>query len=259
MTRFVTLVSGSGGNATFLRHGNVRLLIDCGVSGTTATSLLSNIGEDVRDIDYILVTHEHSDHTSGVGVLSRRYKIPVIASEGTWQGMNIGKIDERRMLVFGENIPLCMGDVEVIPFDIPHDGRQPTGYRFNLGDTSVAVATDMGCITEGTVRSLRGCAAIVLESNHDIDMLMNGPYPAQLKARVRGKRGHLSNDDCGELITMLIDGGLQYVLLSHLSEQNNMPHIAMSTVTRVLGAGGIHIGRDIACGIAGRYEPTIVL
>ncbi len=259
MIKFCTLVSGSSGNATFLRHNNVRLLIDCGISGKSVTEALSSIDEDVAEIDYILVTHEHSDHVNGVGVISRRYNIPIIASAGTWQSMNIGKIQAHNMLAFNQNKPMDLGDIEVVPFSLPHDGAQPTGYRFNLGACSVAIATDIGHVTDEIIESVRDCVSIVIESNHDVDMLVHGPYPFHLKQRVRGKNGHLSNKECGDLAAVLVKHKLQNILLGHLSEQNNLPTLAHETVAAILRQNDIHIGADVRLNVANRYKPSMVI
>ncbi|NLB82462.1 MAG: MBL fold metallo-hydrolase, partial [Clostridiaceae bacterium] len=144
MSKLCTLVSGSSGNAVLLSHKGTNILIDCGISAKQAGLCLCDIGERLDSIHYILVTHEHIDHTKGVGVLSRKFDIPVIASEGTWQGMSIGNVALKNRIAFDTNVPFKLDDILITPFDIPHDALQPTGYHFDLGNKRVAVATDIG-------------------------------------------------------------------------------------------------------------------
>ncbi len=259
MTRLCTLVSGSSGNAVFLSHGGTRLLIDCGVSGSLARSALAGIGERCEDIDYILVTHEHTDHTQGVGVLSRKFDIPVIASKGTWDGMNIGKICEKNKILFEDYAQMDVGGIGVTPFDIPHDAAMPTGYRFDLGARSVAVATDLGHISDSVRAALSGCDAVLLEANYDADMLENGPYPYYLKKRIGSASGHLCNEDSGELAAHLVRCGTKQIMLGHLSKENNSETVAFATVARVLERCGIAVGRDVLMGVAPRYTSGAVI
>ena len=177
MTKLCTLVSGSSGNAVFLSHNGTNVLIDCGISGKQAASCLCDIDVEPSSIDYILVTHEHSDHTQGVGILSRRFDIPIIASRGTWNGMNIGSIADKNIISFNNKCQMDVGGIGVTPFDIPHDAAEPTGYRFDLGNKRIAVATDIGHVNESVKMAVSGCEIVILEANYDADMLENGPYP----------------------------------------------------------------------------------
>jgi phosphoribosyl 1,2-cyclic phosphodiesterase len=253
------LVSGSSGNAVFLSHNGTRILIDCGISGRQAEACLCGIGAEPSAIDYILVTHEHTDHTQGVGVLSRRFDIPVVASRGTWNGMCIGGIAPKNVRIFDNNDQMDIGGIGVTPFDIPHDANQPTGYRFDAGGRRLAVATDIGHISDGVRAAVSGCDTVLLEANYDADMLENGPYPYHLKNRIRGARGHLCNDDAGEFALRLVRDGTKTLLLGHLSKENNSERAAFATVANILERGGIRVGTDVQMGVAPRYHASAVI
>ena len=207
------LFSGSSGNSVYMACGGVKLLVDAGMSAARVEANLREIGVDIRNIDAILVTHEHIDHVRGLGVLCRRYGMPVYANEGTWQGI----------LQRETGIPQkCMR----------------TFYT-----------TDIGHISETWMRAVSGCQALVLEANHDVDMVRRGPYPQRLKQRILGQRGHLNNEDCARALCELAESGTRAVFLSHLSTDNNLPELAYNTVCGALSAAGFDVGNDIrVCG-----------
>ncbi|MBQ7953289.1 MAG: MBL fold metallo-hydrolase, partial [Clostridia bacterium] len=180
--------------------------------------------------------------------------IPIVASEGTWEGMEIGKIPDENRIVFDKSQPLEIGDIKITPFDIPHDAMQPTGYVMESENKRFAVATDIGHITDRVVRNLVGCDAILLESNYDDHMLQMGPYPIHLKRRIAGAKGHLANKDAGTLATYLAKNGTKQIMLGHLSNENNSPEIAFSEVARELEFGGLQLGKDIMLSVAPRYD-----
>ncbi|MBQ7953188.1 MAG: MBL fold metallo-hydrolase [Clostridia bacterium] len=254
MIRFQSIVSGSSGNCTLICSNKTKILIDCGISGKKITAYLNDMGINPCEIDRILVTHEHIDHTNGVGILSRKFNIPIVASEGTWEGMEIGKIPDENRIVFGKSQPLEIGDIKITPFDIPHDAMQPTGYVMEYENKKFAVATDIGHITDSVVRNLVGCDAILLESNYDDHMLQTGPYPMHLKRRIAGAKGHLANKDAGTLAIYLAKNGTRQIMLGHLSNENNSPEIAFSEVARELEFGGLQPGKDIMLSVAPRYD-----
>lgn len=258
MTKFATLVSGSSGNAAFLSYGDTRILIDCGISGSLAKELLSRIDEDPSDIDCILVTHEHVDHIRGVGVMSRKYDLPIFASEGTWNGMEseIGRIAPENQYFFSDNSPFTIGDVEVQPFTIPHDALQPTGYHFRFGGHTAAIATDMGCVTDEIRSTLLGTDVVVLESNYDSRMLEHGRYHPKLKQRIRGKLGHLDNTDAGDFAAELVKSGTKRIVLGHLSVENNLVEQAYQTVAERMKVQNIIANRDAWLAVAKRYDIT---
>ncbi len=257
MTVFRTLVSGSSGNAVLLSHNNTSILIDCGASGKSIVSLLGETDVDPRKLNCILVTHEHTDHTYGVGVLSRKYNIPIIASNGTWNGMNIGKIAEQNIVKFYDFKPQNFGDVLVTPFEIPHDANMPTGYVIDCGNRKYAVATDIGHITPTIKKALKGCDSVVLEANYDADMLEGGSYPYPLKKRIAGDFGHLCNDESSKLAAYMVKNGTQNIILGHLSNENNTSEIAFHTVASNLEFEGIKPGKDCLMSVAPRYTLSI--
>ena len=236
---FCPLFSGSSGNAVYVRAGDTRLLIDAGLSGRTVSEGLASIGVLPETLSGILVTHEHSDHIKGVGILSRKYHVPIYANDRTWQAMerSLGNIAPGSRRVFESGETFYIGNAGIMPYRISHDAAEPVGYRVYYGGHSVATATDI----------------VLLESNHDIDMLhANDHYSAQLKARILGRYGHLSNEACGEALLQLYQTGVRHAVLGHLSHENNTPELAMSTVCGVLRAHGLEPSEDIQVDMAWR-------
>lgn len=252
---FCPLFSGSSGNAVFVGAGGTRLLIDAGLSGRTVSDALSGIGVLPETLNGILVTHEHSDHVRGVGILSRKYRIPVYANARTWAAMErtVGDVPPacRREFTSGESF--FLGDAEVLPYAISHDAAEPVGYRVFHGGRSVATATDIGIFTQKVLSALSGVNLVLLESNHDIDMLHeNEHYSAALKTRILGRYGHMSNEACGEALYQLYQTGVRHAVLGHLSHENNTPELAMRTVCESLRARGVTPGEDIQVDMAWR-------
>lgn len=248
----LSLRSGSRGNASLVSGGNTKLLVDCGVSGKSVTSALTDVDVYPEDISAIAVTHEHIDHIAGIGVMMRRYHIPVWANAATWTAMEsqVGKIDKSLVNIFDNDSSFEIGEIGVKPFSIPHDAADPVGYSFMCGDEKVAVATDIGELKKDLFEAIRGSKTVLLESNHDVNMLEIGKYPPQLKRRIRGKLGHLSNDDAGRAAEFLVRLGTERIILGHLSEENNYPELARQTVICVLNDAGIKCGRDVLLGVA---------
>ncbi len=260
---FCPLVSGSSGNATYVACGNTRILIDCGRSGLHLENCLREIDVDIRSINHILITHAHTDHVQSAGTLSRRYDIPIHASIGTWAEMTqrhkIGNIPARNIKVFKTSdvgIPLEFDHLCCFFFPIPHDANDPVGYRITDGTHTVAVATDLGHITDTLVENLCGTSVVLLESNHDVFMLKNGPYTEVLKRRILGDFGHLSNDNAGLFAEKLIRSGTQRIMLGHLSIENNRPDIAWQTIVRVLQEKGIDARKDAEIFMTHRDSPS---
>lgn len=253
MTRFCTLSSGSSGNAIFLSDNKTNIIIDCGISEAKLSEQLLSLDLSPGDISYILVTHEHTDHTRGVGALSRKYDIPIVASEGTWKNMSIGNIKDKNIISFSKNTQMDLRGIGVTPFDIPHDAAQPTGYRFDTETLSLAIATDIGHITPNVSWATDGCDIVLLESNYDNKMLENGKYPRYLKNRIKGNLGHLGNDASAEFAVKLINSGTKYLILGHLSNENNTPDIAYETVLSKLKENKITPGVDAKIKVAPRF------
>lgn len=247
---FCSLNSGSNGNATFAAAGRTRLLIDAGLPGRRITQALESIDVLPETIDAILVTHEHSDHIQGVGVLSRKYHIPVYANEGTWETSAmrriVGEIPPGMRRVFQSEDDFYIGDFGVMPMPISHDSADPVAFRLFAGSRSVSVATDMGRVPKKVLRFLAGSDLVLLESNHDPDMVLgNVRYPEALKRRILGARGHLSNIVCAQTLMGLYETGVHHALLGHLSQDNNTPELAMHTVQTELIRQGLKPGVDI--------------
>lgn len=230
--RFALLGSGSKGNATLVEKGATRLLVDNGFSLKELERRLGRIGVEAGDLSAILVTHEHSDHISGVGPLARKYKIPVWMTPGTWKRQRTGEIPE--LSLFNCHQDFSIGGIQVHPFPVPHDAREPAQFVFSDGDKRLGVLTDTGMITPHIEVQLNGCDALILECNHDSEMLRSGPYPAALQKRVAGQLGHLSNDQAEAVISAIECSRLQHLVAAHLSEQNNLPQLAREALSRGL-------------------------
>ena len=246
MLKLCNLFSGSTGNCTFIGTNQVKILVDAGVCARSIERALREIGESPEDIDAILVTHEHSDHIKGIGVLARRYGMKIFANSPTWNAMEpaIGQYREDQRMEFsrGEGV-FSLGDLEVRAFSIPHDAAAPVGYTFTglSGRAKAAVATDIGHITDNIRDNILGSDAVLLESNHDPVMLKNGPYPPMLQARIRGKNGHLNNFECGKMAVELAASGTGSLILGHLSLHNNTPSLAFQTVRASLSEAGLNV------------------
>ena len=256
MLNFCSLASGSSGNCLFVETERTRILIDAGYSGKQIEQLLHSIHVDPKTIDYIFVTHEHLDHVKGVGVLSRRYRIPVVANFPTWQGMTkcIGKLPEDLQLVFETGTDFTLRDLDVHALKIFHDSRDPTGFVIYHGGKKLSIVTDTGYVSEEMKEKIRHSDLLFLEANHDIVMLEKGPYPLHLKQRIRSTRGHLSNEDTGNALPEILKGHGEVVLLGHLSHENNVPLLAMDTVSGILREHGLEAGRDIRMSPANRFQ-----
>lgn len=252
---FCPLFSGSSGNALFIGAGDTRILIDAGMPGRAIENALKEIGVLPETLSAIAVTHEHSDHTKGVGILSRKYHLPVYANERTFNAMykQVGEIEARNRRYFESGQDFYIGDLALLPIPIPHDAAEPVGYRVFYGGRSVGVATDMGHMQKQVLRALAGCDVLLLESNHDPDLLMQNPhYSLYLKQRILGSRGHLSNEASAQALLALYETGVRQVLLGHLSGENNTPELALQTATEKLTAAGVRLSEDIGLGIAWR-------
>ncbi len=227
------LGSGSGGNCTFLATGKVKILVDAGFSGRETERRLAGIGERLESLSAILITHEHSDHVGGLGRLAKKYRIPVYITAATRAALS-PQIELPVVETIAPGQEFQIADLTIEPFTIPHDAVDPVAYRFTAAGVRVALATDLGYLPENVKHYLRGCQAMILESNHDLEMLRSGPYPWHLKQRVMGRTGHLSNTALGEFLRDEFDGEAQTVILAHLSEQNNHPQIAQMEAAAAL-------------------------
>ena len=254
---FCPLYSGSSGNALFCQYGGTRLLIDAGKSGKTIEDALVSIGADIRTISGVLITHEHSDHIAGAGVLARRFRLPLYATAETWKAMEekIGKVPPEQRHEFYAGQEFWLGDIGVSPFSIPHDAADPVGYRLWGGSVSISTATDLGHFSQDVFDHIRGSDLVLLESNHDPAMLRANPhYSPALKSRILGDRGHLSNEACAAALLHLAYAGTRHVILGHLSGENNLPALARRVSAGMLEREGIRPGEDLFLQVALRDE-----
>lgn len=252
MIKFCSLYSGSSGNSIFVASGATKLLADAGLSGKKIIGALNSIGEDPSQLSAVLVSHEHSDHIKGAGILSRKYNLPIYASKGTWEAMEgmLGAVDECNKRSFSSYEPFMIGDICVTPFPIPHDAVEPVGYSFEASGKKVTIATDIGCINTDLLNYFEDSDLLLLESNHDAQMLKVGPYPWHLKQRIASSHGHLSNEAAGEVIAYMAQKGTKCFLLGHLSRENNFPELAYQTVCNALGAKCLEVGTDVTVEVA---------
>ena len=247
-----SIASGSSGNCIYVGTDATHLLVDVGISGKKTECGLNSIGKSLKNIDGILITHEHTDHICGLGVLSRKYKIPIYATKKTIEAMrsisSLGAIDDELFVPIRADERFSIKDILIDPMHTSHDAVDPVAYRFKYGNKKIAIATDLGTYNEYTVECLKGMDLLFIEANHDVNMVQVGPYPYRLKQRILGERGHLSNELSGKLLKKIIHDKLQGVVLGHLSKDNNYPELAYETV-RVELALGSDIYNEIQCPI----------
>ncbi len=260
------LLSGSSGNATYVASGSTRVLIDAGATGTQLENSLRQIGVDPRTLTCLLATHAHSDHISGLGVLSRRYRLPIYASIGVWddllKGDKIGRVPPCFIKVFrsiNTDQELDLGELRAKYFSTPHDAYDSVGYVLTDGKKSFGLATDFGHVTPCIRSSLFGCDVVLLEANHDVEMLLNGPYPYPLKQRILSDEGHLSNEAAGRFAVELVKSGVKTIYLGHLSLHNNTQRLAYDAVKQALLDAGLETPRDVEVYMTRRDEPSRLL
>ena len=250
------LSSGSKGNSTYIRAGKHSILIDAGLSGKGLEKRMAALELKPEELDALLITHEHKDHIKGIGILSRRYDLPIYANEGTWAGAesDLGKIKPENKKLFKGDFEI--GELKLSPYAIFHDASQPVGYVCQAGGKKIVLATDTGIMNQQIINKIKGADFFVLESNHDLEMLMTGKYPYFLKNRIKGDEGHLSNDATAALLPALIKDNFPTVVLAHLSEENNNPKVAYITVNNALKEAGLKVGEDLRMGCADQHKTT---
>ena len=239
--RFTSLGSGSSGNGLVVESGRTRVLMDCGFGLVETKERLERAGLKPSDITAIVVTHEHDDHMGGVARFALRHAIPVYLTRGTGQWL---PEDFPAVLVrfIDSHTPFAIDAISVDPIPVPHDAREPVQFVFSDGAVRLGVVTDLGTITQHVVEKLSGCEALVIECNHDLDMLMTGSYPDSLKRRVAGRFGHLSNADAGRLVSLLDRSRMRHLIAAHLSQQNNTPALAVEALANAAGCERDWIG-----------------
>ncbi|MEQ8196447.1 MAG: MBL fold metallo-hydrolase [Clostridiaceae bacterium] len=256
---FCSLYSGSSGNSIFIGSDNAKILVDAGLPGKRINEALEAIGQNPSELDAIFITHEHIDHIKGVGVVSRKYDIPIYANDSTWCAMesSLGKIKGHNIKMMDKRTTVEIKDMSIKSFNIPHDAAGPVGYTVFSKGKQVSVATDFGTFTEEIKDNIKDSEVVLLESNHDVEMLKYGPYPYVLKRRILSEIGHLSNEDCGRaIVDLFYKGKLKNLFLGHLSNTNNHPDLAYQTVINVLNENSIRPGIDISVAVASRSQPS---
>ena len=238
------LASGSRGNCAIVSSATTRILVDAGVSCRETFKRMKAAGDDPHSIAAIVITHEHSDHVYGLATLAKKLKVPVFMTGAThqawsralrWMISGEGAYTDERLEVFSSGYSFHIGDIQVTPFTIPHDAADPVGFTFRAEGVKIGFATDLGYMPPSVRDHLRACDVLVIESNHDVEMLRVGPYPWSVKQRVMSRVGHLSNDALAEFFSNDYDGGAAYVVLAHLSELNNHPELARGAAEKALG------------------------
>lgn len=258
--RICSIASGSSGNCIYVGSQATHLLVDVGISGKRTESGLQGIGITAKDLDGILITHEHADHINGLGVIARKYEIPIYATGGTIQAMkecrSLGAVEDSLFHEIKEDEKLVIKDLTVNPMGISHDAAQPVAYRIAYGNTKVGICTDLGIYNDYTVECLKGMDALLIEANHDVNMLQVGPYPYYLKQRILGDKGHLSNENSGRLLSRILHDKLQTIILGHLSHENNLPELAYEAVRMEITMGdNPYHANDFRMLVAKRNEP----
>lgn len=261
MAKFCSLYSSSDGNCTYIGCSQGGILVDVGISAKRTELALNNIGVDPRSLAAIFVTHEHNDHVKGIRVFAERYGIKVFSSEGTLLGMeDINAVTAKTKTDIIPDIGIEAGGMFVRAFRTPHDSRESTGYSIVTPDGKrIAVATDIGTVTDTVMDAVYGSDLILLESNHDIGMLQNGPYPYFLKQRILSNHGHLSNEKCAETAVKLMESGTTRFVLGHLSKENNIPSLAFETTRSAMTIAGATENTDYLLSVAGNNNPVIAL
>jgi len=247
------LASGSGGNAIYVQKGATRVLVDAGLAGREIDKRLRSIGVDVPKLMGIVVSHEHSDHISGVGILARKVQCPVWLTRGTFDAARSRFKGRERIRFFDNDQAFSIGDLSFQPFVISHDASDPVNFVVDDGQSRLGIATDMGVVSKLAFERLSTSDMVILESNYDREMLMTGPYPWSVKQRIQGSRGHLENTAASETLGRLIDGGLEQVVLAHLSEENNRRELALSASESVIASRGL---RNYQLSVAEQDQPT---
>lgn len=253
------LYSGSSGNATLVSTADTRILVDAGMSCKKLVEALMQVQVNPFDIDAILITHDHSDHISALDVFTRKFNLPIYATQGTWNGIHAAEKKPHSPSLDFEIVPdqeTKIGNIHVTAFETPHDAKGSCGYRFETGRNKAAIATDIGYMTPSIFEYLSDCQGILLEANYDKDMLWNGPYPYYLKQRIAGLFGHLCNDDCAKTAVELCKKSARQLILGHLSQENNLPQVAERTVLMALEQEDMRREKDFSIQVASRYCPS---
>ncbi len=238
------LFSSSKGNCTYIKYGDDEILIDCGVSARSIENALKSIGTGLKNISAIFITHEHNDHICGLGTITKYYNIPIYAPEASCNYIYERMPSHKPLIALCNGKAVELKSLALCPIATPHDARGSVGFRIRAGEEKIGYFTDIGHLSEGVLRGLSGCERVIIESNHDIEMLKSGPYPYQLKQRILGERGHLSNELCARLLPHLANHGARSFALAHLSEENNRTEIAYNESLASLCESGFEVNTE---------------
>lgn len=252
---FCSISSGSSGNCIYVGSERTKILVDVGIPKKVVTNSLNTIKVSPNSIDGILVTHEHLDHYKGIGVLSKSYDIPIYLNEATFKAIS-DKIKDAKNIRILENNEFIVGDLEIKMFKLPHDAVDPVGYTIMNNNKKVSIATDMGYVSKEVFENLKDSNVVLIESNYNEHMVKMSSYPHFLKERILGKLGHLSNEECGNVVVELIKNFPKKIVLGHLSNINNFPELAYKTVEKIIYSNGLKIGSDLDLTIAHRSLPS---
>ncbi|MDM5335647.1 MBL fold metallo-hydrolase [Ureibacillus composti] len=259
--RFSVLASGSSGNAIYVENDEHAFLVDVGLSGKKMEQLFAKIDRDMKKLSGILVTHEHSDHIKGLGVVARKYKVPIYANEKTWKAMDghIGNIPEDQRFLFNMETVQSFGSIDIQSFAVSHDAADPMFYAFHENNRKLVLITDTGYVSDRMKGHIRGADSYVFESNHDIGMLQMGRYPWSIKRRILSDVGHVSNEDAAVAMSEVVFEKPTQIYLSHLSKDNNMKDLARMTVEQTLQSCGIIAGEFVHLHDTDAEEPTMLV
>ncbi len=255
-----TVASGSSANCTYVEVDGCGLLVDAGAGIRRTEAILNSVGSSLSQVKGIFLTHEHSDHISGLKTITKKYRIPVLANENTLREVSflLPEVDNDLFYPLPTGGNAKSGCFSVTSFPCYHDSVECAGYVIDTGICKVGVCTDLGHVSDEVQTALKGCKALVFEANHDVDMLRNGPYPYPLKQRISGPNGHLSNQQCAEGLVDFIRSGTEQVYLAHLSKENNTESLCLCTVKNILRRAGISAERDVRLQVAPRSDRSEV-
>ena len=262
--RFESIASGSSGNCSYIGSDTAHILVDTGISRKRTMEALRDLDLELRDLDGIFITHEHSDHISGLPMIAKKTEAPIYATRGTIRAMlqmsKMEGIDPARFVPVQADEKITIKDLKINPMKISHDAADPVGYRVTYGSKKICICTDLGCYTDYTVECLRDADVLLLEANHDVNMLQVGPYPYHLKKRILGSRGHLSNVSSGQLLSAVLNDHMAGIFLGHLSKENNFPELAFETVrVEIMSADTDFRPEDLPIRVAQRTRPSGVV
>ena len=262
--RFESIASGSSGNCIYVGSANTHILMDVGISRKRTVDALKEIGLDMTDIDGIFLTHEHTDHITGLPVIAKHSQMPIYATRGTIEAIRkmpkFQDIDPGRFICVRSDEPVSIGDLKIDPMHISHDAADPVGYRIYEGQKKACICTDLGCYSDYTVECLKNSDVLLLESNHDVNMLQVGRYPYMLKRRILGDKGHLSNVSSGQLLSRVLNGHMKGIFLGHLSKENNLPELAFETVrVEIMSSDTDYSPEDLPIFVADRKRPSALV